>query len=362
MLQKSKFSLQTELGIFGVATDQKSSRLLLLPVPWDVTTSYGGGTCLGPSAILAASAQVDLFDLELGNAYKSGYHLLPEEEKIVQLNHQLRPMVLKIRHELENNVEEELSALGQQYQYEVNEGCSQMVSWVHRMSLLGLQENKIMGLIGGDHSTPQGLIQAISEKYQGNFGILHIDAHADLRNSYQGFDYSHASIMYNVMQAKWRPKVLVQVGIRDFCEEEFNFIQTRSDIKTFFDWDLKQKTFQGSSWEQLTQEILSQLPENVYISFDIDGLSPEFCPHTGTPVPGGLSFDQAIYVIGSVVRSGRKIIGFDLNEVAPECSKNSPFEKENQMHLELDGGSEWDGNVGARILYKLCGWTVKSLQ
>ncbi|RYZ80418.1 MAG: arginase, partial [Proteobacteria bacterium] len=207
-----------------------------------------------------------------------------------------------------------------------------------------LKNKKLLGLVGGDHSTPWGAIRAVAEEFKNDFGVLHIDAHADLRNAYQGLTQSHASIMYNVMTAEARPKKLVQIGIRDFCEEEYEFIQTRPDIKTFFDIELKHRLLRGESWAQVCKDVINELPDNVYISFDIDGLDPAFCPSTGTPVPGGLSVDQVFFLFAEVVRSGKKIIAFDLNEVST-------------------GGAEeaaWDGNVGARVLYKLCGWAVKS--
>ncbi len=326
-----------KVGIFGLPTTAEKSLLHLLPVPWDVTTSYGGGASLGPQAILEASPQIDLFDLETGRAYEKGYHLLTEPSGLKETNERLRQLALKIRNELEESGE--LSEASRTAQKEINLACKEMITAVHRTAASTLRNGKIFGLIGGDHSTPQGAIQAISEKLNGDFGILHIDAHADLREAYQGFEHSHASIMYNVMTADWRPKHLVQVGIRDFCEEEYEMIQSRKDITTYFDLQLKSELLSGSAWSLICRKIIESLPKNVYISFDIDGLSPEFCPHTGTPVPGGLSYDQALYLIGSVIKSGRKLVGFDLNEVAP-------------------GSDEWDGNVGARLLYKLCGWTV----
>ncbi|MCB0368452.1 MAG: arginase family protein [Bdellovibrionales bacterium] len=231
----------------------------------------------------------------------------------------------------------------------MNQACDHMTNWVYEQSKKVLDSNKLLGLIGGDHSTPLGAIKAISEKYKNNFGILHIDAHADLRNSYQGFTQSHASIMYNVIHGDHRPKKLVQLGIRDFCEEEYDLIQSRPDVKTFFDIELKSRLLNGESWYQVCQTIINELPENIYISFDIDGLDPVFCPHTGTPVPGGLSIDQVFFLFNQLHKSNKKVIGFDLNEVSTGGAK-------------LEDASEWDGNVGARVLYKLCGWTMLTNQ
>jgi agmatinase len=199
---------------------------------------------------------------------------------------------------------------------------------------------KIVGLVGGDHSTPLGFMEALAERYS-DFGILQFDAHCDLREAYEGFEYSHASIMYNALKIP-QVKKLVQVGIRDWCEAENEIINnSKGRVKTFFDYVMKRKMYEGESWRGICSEIISHLPRHIYISFDIDGLDPKLCPNTGTPVPGGLEFEQAVYLISQVAASGKKIIGFDLNEVAP-------------------GDSEWNGNVGARLLYKMCNLTAVS--
>ena len=327
-------------GLFGIPSTPESARIVIIPVPWEVTTSYGGGTSRGPQAVWEASAQLDLFDLELGRAYEKGYHLLPIPEELLALNDKMKPVALKLRGELEKNGQ--LSPPAQKSLSEVNTACAKMCEWVHAQAQIILSRQQIPAVLGGDHSSPEGNIQAVSESLNGEFGILHLDAHADLREHYQGFERSHASIFNNVMNSAWRPQKLVQVGIRDFSEEEHAMSQQRPDIKTFFDSELKTQMFEGATWSDCCKRITNELPQSVYLSFDIDGLSPEFCPGTGTPVPGGLSFDQASYLLRSVVQSGRRIVGFDLNEVAQQ------------------EGTEWDGNVGARMLYKMCGWTVLS--
>ena len=134
----------------------------------------------------------------------------------------------------------------------------------------------------------------------------------------------------------------MQVGIRDWCEEENTYINSsKGRVKTYFDHVMKHEMYEGKTWAQICSDIVSDLPENIYLSFDIDGLDPKLCPNTGTPVPGGLEFEQAVYLIAQVVKCGKKIIGFDLNEVAP-------------------GENEWNGNVGARLLYKMCNLTAVS--
>lgn len=331
----------TGAGIFGVPTERKSANVVIIPVPWDVTTSYGGGTSRGPEAVLNASPQIDLYDIEVGEAFESGYHLDAEDPYFLATNEKLRVVAKDVIDQWDENGEIDKS--GQKLVEEVNAGTTLMVEKVRTAALSVLKDGKIPAVLGGDHSTPLGLIQAIAEKTNGDFGILHIDAHADLRKAYHGFIHSHASIMRNVMELKVGPKKLVQVGIRDFCKEEMDFIEANPNhISTYFDDELKKKIFGGTTWNALCETIVNELPNSVYVSFDIDGLSPDFCPHTGTPVPGGLHFDQAVHLLSVLGRSGKKIVGFDLNEVAP------------------GEDTEWDGNVGARMLFKLCGWAVRT--
>jgi agmatinase len=331
-------------GIFGVPVTKDNSLIHLLPVPWDVTTSYGVGASDGPELILQASEQVDLFDLEVGNSWRAGYFMKDIPKDLKELNKIMKAKaqeLLHLRADQEGNL-----ALQEKMQIEINAACERMSSWVYEQSQQILKDGKILGLVGGDHSTPFGAIKAVSEKHNGQIGILHIDAHADLRCAYQGFEHSHASIMYNVM-TKIRPQKLVQVGIRDFCEEEYDFIQHHPKaIKTFFDLENKKRLLKGESWAKIADEIIQELPDKVYISFDIDGLDPALCPHTGTPVAGGLSLDQVFFLFHQLAESGRQIVGFDLNEVSSGGE-------------ELDS-VEWDGNVGARVLFKLCGWAVKT--
>jgi agmatinase len=205
-----------------------------------------------------------------------------------------------------------------------------------------LAQGKCVGLIGGDHSTPLGMIEALSEKFQ-SFAILQIDAHADLRDAYEGFEFSHASIMFNALKIKQVEK-LVQVGIRDYCEEELNLIhQSEGRIKTFFDRDIKYAQFNGDSWDRICNRIIKELPENVYLSFDIDGLDPKLCPNTGTPVAGGFETEQVLFLLEKIVKSGKKIIAFDLNEVSPGSN-----------------GDDWDANVASRLLFRIANLSAMS--
>lgn len=334
-------AISSEFGIFGLPITEEKARVVLLPVPWEVTTSYGKGASNGPRIIRQASEQVDLFDLETGTAYEQGYFMRPIPADMFEKNRVMKAKaqeLIKLKTNLDTN-----TSLQDKMLKDINGACTEMVDWVYQQSKAILDSGKLLGLVGGDHSTPLGAIRAVSEKYEGDFGVLHIDAHADLRSAYQGFTYSHASIMNNVMTADFKPKKLVQVGIRDFCEEEYDFIKYHpKTIKTYFDIHNKRRMLQGETWHSIVKEIVAELPQKVYVSFDIDGLDPALCPMTGTPVAGGLSLDQLFYLLYFLNESGRQIVGFDLNEVSSGEGEES----------------EWDGNVGARVLYKLCGWSV----
>jgi agmatinase len=319
-------------NFFGFPYSLEAAQVVFLPVPWDVTTSYGEGAADGPQTILNASIQLDWYDFDLPQAWQVGHGSVPINDEIRSQSQALRAIAKPILAHLAAGGDLKAAALASNLQT-INQACSQLNHWVYSQTQSFLAKGKLIGVVGGDHSVPLGFMQALADKYA-SYGILQIDAHADLRPAFEGFQYSHASIMDNALQL---PAVthLVQVGVRDLCTAEIQRIQTDPRISLFDDWYLKTEAYQGVSWATQCDKIITTLPERVYLSFDIDGLSPQFCPHTGTPVPGGLEFNQAIYLIQRVVKSGKHIIGFDLCEVAPGPA------------------DEWDGNVGARVLYKL---------
>ena len=322
-------------GIFGLPFEVEESELVLLPVPWEVTVSYSVGAGDGPKAILDASLQIDLYDSLYPKGWQDGIAMEFISEDLIMKNKILRTKTEEyLKKYGEDNIDKELGK-------EIDKECGLLNDFVEEKTTEFLNQNKIVGVVGGDHSVILGYLKALSKKHN-SFGILQIDAHMDLRKAYEGLEYSHASIFYNVFKLS-NIKKLVQVGIRDFCEEENNFVKENENrIKIFTDYEIKKNMFLGSTWEKECDKIIAELPENVYISFDIDGLDPSLCPNTGTPVPGGFKLEEIIFLFEKILASGKKIIGFDLCEVAPG--------KE----------GEWDGNVGARVLYKLCLLALKS--
>jgi len=327
----------SDAGIFGATIKPEEAELILMGVPWDATTSYGGGTSGAPVALLPASHQLDLEDLAFGQPYKRGITLLPLDDEIYNLSQATREKVLRFRDRTSDNTES-ASLLR-----DINQASNLVNKKVETCAASWLSQGKSVAVIGGDHSSPFGLLAALS-KLHSEFGVLHVDAHFDLRSAYEGFEHSHASIMHNVMSRLPNISHISQLGIRDFSREERLFHESLgSRSRVMYSRDMGRKKAMGANWSQMVQEILGPLPEKIYISFDIDGLDPSLCPTTGTPVPGGLQYEETMYLLEAIVASGRKVIGFDLCEVTPNPS------------------SEWDANVGARILYKLCGTLLSSL-
>ena len=327
-------------SIFGLPFTAEQSEIIIIPVPWEVTVSYGAGASDGPSAILEASFQVDLHHQEFPDLWKLGIYLDLNEQTENWANDSTtyKSLAQPIIKALESgDIISENKSL--QFDLEsINSRCEKFNEEVKNQTLHWLNQGKKVALLGGDHSTPLGYYQALATKHD-DFGILHLDAHMDLRIAYEGFKYSHASIMYNALQIPQVSKI-VQVGIRDFCKQEVE-VAMNDRVLVHTDRDLKSAGFNGISWHSQCDLTIASLPKKVTVSFDIDGLQQWFCPNTGTPVPGGFSFEQATYLLSKLAQSDKEIIGFDLVEVAP-------------------GETDWDGNVGARMLFHMCGMLAKN--
>ena len=186
-----------------------------------------------------------------------------------------------------------------------------------------------------------GAIQAASQEHSG-LGLLQFDAHADLRVAYEGFAYSHASVIDNVLRSTDVARV-VQVGLRDLCEEEAEVIRTDERVFALFDHEWASAKLAGEDLRRTIRSTLARLPQNVYVTFDVDGLDPALCPNTGTPVPGGLTWHEALAWLEELAASGKRIVGIDLNEVNPG-----------------PGADSIDAIVGARLLYKLIGTALRT--
>jgi agmatinase len=328
-------------NIFGLPTNEEDARLIIVPVPWEVTVSYGAGTARAPEAICKASLQVDLFDPDVPDGWKEGYYMRAVDRKLLMKSDYLRKEAELYIDYISRGEDVSANQFMSKTLREVNAGGEYLNNWMFDQTKALLDKGKLVAILGGDHSAPLGYMKAIAQNHP-EFGVLQIDAHCDLREAYEGFNYSHASIMYNALNEIPQISKLVQVGIRDYSNGEFDYIrESKERVITYFDKTIKNRQYEGDTWKQIAEEIVSKLPQKVYISFDIDGLDRKLCPHTGTPVPGGFETEEVFYIFRKVMESGRQIVGFDLVEVGIS-------------------DSDWNSNVGARVLFKLCNLLVAS--
>lgn len=325
---------------FGLPFEPEAARLVLISAPWDVTVSYGAGTAYGPDAVIEASTQLDFHDPLAPGAWRRGIATADVDYSLLEQSQRLRSDAERVIDHLEGGGSPDDDYVVRKLR-RVNEGCAAMNANIGAQAARWLDAGKLVGLVGGDHSTPYGLVRALGARHT-SFGILHLDAHCDLRDAYEGFAFSHASIMYNILRDVPQVVRIAQVGVRDFSEGEAALAAAQERIATFDDLSLAEAAFRGETWDAQCRRIVESLPGEVYVSFDIDALTFENCPHTGTPVSGGLTFNQAVWLLVTLVRSGRRIIGFDMVEVCPA------------------GDDRIDAITGARVLWKLCGQTLLS--
>lgn len=321
-------------GLFGLPHAPEVAKVVVLPVPFEATTSYGRGTANAPRRVLEASRQVDLNDPQTGEPWRAGIAMLPFDPDIERWNAEACADALPVVEaggattpELRERVAR-VDAIGERLNARVHERTAALFA-----------QGRIPGVLGGDHSVSFGAIRAAAERHPG-LGILHVDAHADLREAYEGFTWSHASILYNVHERIPHLGHVVQVGIRDFGVQEAARIEAWGNLTAFTDHELAWELASGEPWMRIAARIVKALPRDVWITFDVDGLDPSLCPATGTPVPGGLGWREALLLL-QLLAEEHRVVGFDLVEV---------------------GDGEWDANVGARLLYKLAGWAIATAE
>lgn len=308
-------------GLFGYDYPLADANLVIFPMPWEPTASYGKGTGRAPDEIVAVSHQLDLWDRFYGAVYEKGIAYDRE------FSQEISALSQKADKALAAGDKAEVTALGEK----VNSSLRQRAAAC-------LARGQKVAVFGGDHSCPLGLFEALAAKE--SFGILHIDAHHDLRDSYEGYRYSHASVMLNALSGIPADKLtsLVSIGIRDYAFTEYDFARQQGDrVRTFYWEDIATRLARGETFDSFSRDVITALPENVYISLDIDGLNYSYSAATGTPVPGGFSFDQVLYLLKALNEAGKSIAGFDLCETGTAK------------------GDEWSLNVAARLLYRLAG-------
>ncbi|MCB9694667.1 MAG: arginase family protein [Alphaproteobacteria bacterium] len=307
--------------LFGLP-EHPDPRVVVQAVPFDATTSSRPGTAGCVPFVLEASHQVDVYHPCVEAPWEAGITLRDAPDWVEPLSARTRELVEAVR-DGDGSLLDEVNAAG-----------SRIDAFVHAFAAEQIAMGRIPAVLGGDHSVPQGAMRAAVERWP-HLGVLHVDAHADLRVAYEGFRHSHASIFDNVLHDG--VQTLVQVGIRDLCSAEADRHRDDPRIHAFTDRAIALREAEGVSFAEQAAAWVALLPDHVWVSFDIDGLDPALCPATGTPVPGGLSWRDARILLETLGRSGKTLVGFDLCEV---------------------GASEWDANVGARLLFELAAWAV----
>jgi agmatinase len=321
-------------GLYGLPQDPGSARVHVHGVPFDATTSYRPGARFGPDAVLAASRQVDLHDRLFGEPFAAGICYLGDDGTIARWNTDARRLAEPV-------IAAGGAPPGDALVVPVDALGARLNARVRELVEATLDAGKLPCVLGGDHAVPFGAIAACAARHPG-LGVLHFDAHADLRPAYEGFVWSHASIFHNVLEHVGDVARVVQVGVRDLGAVESARIAEDGRLVTLFDDEWSARRMSGAGLAPLVDAHLAHLPPDVYVSFDVDGLDPTLCPHTGTPVPGGLDWAAAMLWLQRLVSSGRRVVGLDLCEVATPPGGDPE-------------GLGWDAIVGARLLYRLIG-------
>ena len=324
---------------FRDETTTDEAQLVVVSAPWSVTADFGKGSAYAPDAIIDASARGGVYDAISHLSLEGKIATAEIDYNIQELSGQLGREAERVASHIEDNGElvgdKMLARVAR-----INSGFEEMQSSIYAQVLRHAKAGKRIAVIGGDHSVAFGAVKALAEQHE-DMGILAIDAHADLRQSTSPYRYSHDSIMRNVVEEIPAISKVVEVGVRDVVSEEMEFASANPKVEIFFAEELAARMFEGSCWQALCDEICSKLPQKVYISLDIDALKIEFCHNTNFPVPGGLNFNEVVYLIDRVVATGHQIVGFDITEVVPNI--------DNTM----------DSTVATRLLSKMAITTLK---
>jgi len=320
-------------NVFNIKSSYKQSNAIILPILIDITTSYLKGTSNGPINILQDSYQIELFDLNIGCPFKNGIFMENIPINIIKLNKEANRIINKINKYKIKNIK-----IPFKYINYINNIININNFFIYKWGIQNLEIKKNPIILGGEHGVAFGIIKACIEKYNNNIiTILHIDAHSDLRNTYQGFQNSHASIIYNILYKIKNPTKILQVAIREisFIEYQENYLNI--NINTFFDKTLNKYIINGN-FKFIINKIINNTSKFLYLSFDIDGIDSIYCPNTGTPSPGILSFNHVIFLIKQI-SNNKYIIGIDICE---------------------NSNKKFDSIISSKFLYKIIGLSLIS--
>ena len=327
---------------FGIPLEPEEAALVLISAPWDLSLKVRNGSSFAPDAIIEASRSVDFFEPMAPDSWRKGIATVPIDYTIQDMSHRLRSdaeRIVKV-HEKQGGTPFD-NLVYERSLRRVNEGFQALNDNIYKQSQTWLSEGKIVGLVGGDQSTAYGHIRAVAE-HHGSLGVLHIDSSCNLKSCHQGFEFSHASVMHNILRDVPQVECLVGVGVRAFSPEEWQRAESDPRVKLFTGQSIWSRHFEGVLWSTICNEIVESLPQNVYVSLDVNGLTVECSPHNGMVVAGGVRFPEVIYLLGKIVDSGRKIVGFALSEVLPDMDDKT------------------DAAIASRLLYNICSMALKN--
>lgn len=329
---------------FGISLEPEKSALVLISAPWDATSSLYSGCSYAPDAIIEMSRFVDFYEPMAPNSWRKGIATVPIDYSIQDLSHRLRSdaeRVTKLHDEFGLSVIDNL--MYERRLKRVNEGSVDVNFILYKQVKQWLEQNKIVGLVGGDQSVSYSIIKAMGYRYE-HLGIIQIDTRCDMHEAYQGFEFSHASTMFNVMRDVPNIDQLAVVGVQEFSPIEWERAASDKRIRLFTAQDMWAQQFEGKTWSAQVDDIISTMPQNVYITLDINALQCDCSPGTGRINGGGLTLFQAIYLMDRVITSGRSIVGFDITEVVPNM--------ENKRDIL----------AVARLLFKMCSIALKGIE
>lgn len=322
----------------AVSTD--NADIVLVSVPWAVTSANGGGAAYAPDAIIDASTTVGLYDIIHDISIEGRVATAEVNYDIQESSQHLGSDAAKVVEHIEDGG----SLSGDYFTRKIsriNDGFRLMNSSVCAQVWHFASKGKTVGVIGGDHAVSFGAVKALSELHKG-LGVMIFDAHCDIRPSGNVFDYSHRSVVRNILEEIPQLEKLVCCGVRDLSAADLSALSSEPRLSVCYAERMATMHHQGTTWQEVCKQAIHDLPQKVYISFDIDALALECCPTTKSPVAGGFQFNDAVAIITAIVESGREIVGFDITEIVP------------------NGEQSIDATVGARLLVKLCAAALKS--
>ena len=319
---------------FGDKSAPSKADVVIVSAPWSVTADFGRGATYTPDAIIDASTGGDCYDAPTGITIAGRVATAEIDYNIQEMSEHLGREAERIAH----HASADTSVVGDYVARKVthiNEGFAEMQTAIYKQTKHWASKAKRIAVVGGDHSVAFGAVKALSEQHE-DMGVLFIDAHADFCREGEIFNYSHRSIARNIVEEIPAVARLVEVGVRNISEVESKELQANNRVELFLAEEIAARRFEGESWGDICREVVGKLPQKVYVSLDIDALKIEFCNNTNAPVPGGMTFDEVVYLVKTVVESGREVVGFDLSEVVSSI------------------GDKMDAIVGARLLAKMC--------